>query len=227
MPTARCVVLTALALLAAACQPPPRPFASYEANPLLEVPESAGVVVEPITGLPPDAEGALRHAVIASLQNAGILASDGPGNRASFRLNGVGEVAPTRPGAPLRAYVTWELTDAEGRQLTSFTSTPELRPEQGLAQDQRTLANIVRRVSEGLEIRRTARAPADAPVGRATPPITVLPVEGAPGDGREALARALTVMLRNYGLRVSDTVDADGMLFHGGAAVTPVGPDDE
>ena len=215
------VVGLVAALLATACQPPPRPFASDRPNPLLDAPESAGVVVEPITGLPDETAAELREVVIEALQNGRILASKGPGNRASLRLKADGTVAGPE-GAAARGYIEWQLLDAEGRQLTTFESTSVLRPGTIAQDNARSLENIVRRVSQSLATSRVAARSAGREAPRPAIAVSVLPVEGAPGDGREALARALQLMLRNNGVKVAETVDADGLLVFGQATVTPV-----
>ncbi|MFN4087520.1 MAG: hypothetical protein ACK4QW_00545 [Alphaproteobacteria bacterium] len=51
----------------------------------------------------------------------------------------------------------------------------------------------------------------------------VLPVEGAPGDGRTVLAEALGQALRSRGLPVSDALDADGLIVFGDVLVEPLG----
>lgn len=223
-----------LGLLLAACQPLPRPFAAHELNPLLERPENAGVVVEEISGLPPELAREYRDAVVAALQEAGILAGTGPGNGASFRLKGAGNMAPgpQQSGSargPARSSVSWELTDASGRRLAGLESAAQLRPGAVARENRSAIGDIVRQVAEGLEVGTLAAARLDqAP--EASPPVTVLPVDGAPGDGRDTLQRALALALRDRGVRVAAVdgkADPKAILIHGDVAVAPVPPNRE
>ena len=219
-----------LGLLLAACQPLPRPFAAHELNPLLERPENAGVVVEDISGLPPELAREYRDAVVAALQEAGILASAGPGNGASFRLKGVGSMAPTaRESDPARGSVSWELTDASGRRLAGLESAARLRTGAVARENRSAIASLVREIADGLEVSALAAAE-PGPTPAASPPVIVLPVDGAPGDGRDTLQRALGLALRDRGVRVT-TIDAKAdpkaILVHGDVAVAPVPPNRE
>ena len=213
--------LLAATLLLAACQPPPRPFATDKANPLLDAPESAGLIVEPLAGLPSDVAQELQAAVTQRLQESRILASTGPGNRASLRLKGEGSLAGNEVDGSGRAYINWVLLDADGGQLAAFASTPNLRPGRVADDNGRVLDSITRQVAESLETSRLAARHRSAAPIRASVPVTVLPVEGAPGDGREALRRGLQAMLRNLGVRVASDIDADGVLVYGDVTVTP------
>ena len=214
-----------LIVLAAGCQPPPRPFATDRPNPLLDAPQTAGVVVDKVEGLPTEVAEELRAAVVTALQEGRILASRGPGNRASLHLKGEGTMAAGESSA--RAYIDWRFLDSEGRELAAFQSAPELRPGAIAEANARAIDNIVRRVGQSLEQSRVLarRPPAEPPASTVT--VSVLPVEGAPGDGRESLTQALQLMLRNAGLKVASQIDADGLLVYGDVAVAPVLPDKE
>ena len=216
-----------LGLLLAACQPLPRPFAAHELNPLLERPENAGVVVEDVSGLPPELAREYRDAMVAALQEAGILAGAGPGNGASFRLKGAGSMMPPPRGSdPARGSVSWELTDASGRRLAGRESAARLRPGAVARENRGAIGEVVREVAAALEVSSLAAA---EPAPEVSPPVAVLPVDGAPGDGRDTLQRALILALRERGMRVAaaDKADPKAILVHGDVAVAPVPPNRE
>src|SRR5690606_34244800 len=85
------------------------------------------------------------------------------------------------------------------------------------------IANIVRQVDEALAGagQRPASQPPPAAAHTVAPTISILPVEGAPGDGRDVLARALGIALRGRGLRVADAIDVDGLIVDGDVLVEP------
>src|SRR3546814_10959525 len=89
------------------------------------------------------------------------------------------------------------LIGAQGEKLQSFAGTALLRPGRIAQDNSGAMANIVRHVNDVLvgTDRRAAPQPAADP-SNVAPAVSILPVEGAPGDGREVLARALGVALR-------------------------------
>src|SRR3546814_6264070 len=115
------------------------------------------------------------------------------------------------------------LIGAQGEKLQSFAGTALLRPGRIAQDNSGAMANIVRHVNDVLvgTDRRAAPQPAADP-STVAPAVSILPVEGAPGDGREVLARALSIALRNRGLRVAETLNADGLHVYGAVLVETV-----
>ncbi|MBT6440877.1 MAG: hypothetical protein HOK61_00495 [Alphaproteobacteria bacterium] len=59
------------------------------------------------------------------------------------------------------------------------------------------------------------------------PPIAVMPVDGAPGDGREALTRAMIRSLAQAGHPVTEDFDAAALILAGSVYVAPNGAGQE
>jgi len=59
------------------------------------------------------------------------------------------------------------------------------------------------------------------------PPIAVMPVDGAPGDGREALTRAMARSLKQAGHPVTEDFDAAALILAGSVYVAPNGAGQE
>ena len=209
------------ALLVAACDPTPRVFASRASDPLAAVPAAAGVMIAPLQGLPEPVADELRQAVAAALQSQGIPATTTSAGRTRATLTGQVDAATAGTDGP--AFIAWTLTGADGNELSAFTGTAQLTPGRVRQDNGGALSNIVRQVNEALagagrrpRQRRTA-ASTDTPV------ISVLPVEGAPSDGRDVLADALRQALRARGLRLADSLDAEGLIVFGDVLVEPAG----
>ena len=216
-------VLVLVSLLAlGACDPTPRVFASIDDETLTAVPAAAGVMVAPIQGLPEATDGELRKAIMGALQAQGIPATTASAGRAQATLVGQADVAGVDTGTP--TFIAWTLADPEGRSLASFTGTAALAPGRIVQENPGALSNIVRQVNDALA--GAGRRPLSRPAGAsrtAIPVVSVLPVEGAPSDGREVLADALRGALRGHGLRVADGIDAAGLIVFGDVLVEPVG----
>lgn len=200
-----------LALFGAGCQPLPHPFAGEPGapNPLLQVPESYGLVVEDVAGLPQGQAQSVRQGLAEALQREQVLASAGVGNIRAYRLSGVAD--PASGGAA----VDWRLLSPAGEDVRRFEDV-------GLGASASPL--FAREVADALR----ASLPADqqaAPeaAAQAGPAIALAAVEGAPGDGSTALSRALAAALAMRGIRVVSDSD-DRLSVAGTVAVEPVRP---
>lgn len=180
------MVLLAFALTA--CGELPRPFQpefkSEATNPLLQPIDRAGVVVQPIAGLPDSASFAERLA--ESLREEGIVAMTGRGNARSMHLSG--EASEVNG--------SWDvhlaLNDAHGRALgiLVWALPPEVSPSE--------MGALARAVALVLY--------PDGPVPQAPKPsVAVGDVTGVPGEGGRALARALEFNLKRADVKLADT----------------------
>src|SRR3984893_7317530 len=105
------------ALMAAACQPLPHPFA--EDRPpasLLTVRDNAGVSIAPIEGAPSATAGKLGAAVASALGKRDIPASDRTTSLGSYLLYGRLEAQRPRAGKAALT-VHWRLQDSGGRSV--------------------------------------------------------------------------------------------------------------
>ena len=204
MPTvSTCRVVAALlaALLLAACGDLPKPFAHQGPtdNELLQLEDSAGIVVAPPAGAPPHTGARLADAVTEALGAINVPATVRGGNRQSFRLTGQASVRPAGGGRE-EIVIDWRLADGAGatrgeiaqRHRVPDGSWRAAAPEvmQGIA------TAVAARIAELIQDLTAAEAP--------PPGVFVAAVEGAPGNGNGALRKAMTSRLASHGLRVAD-----------------------
>lgn len=203
----------------AACQPLPRPFqpADKDANPLLWPGARTGIVVKEIAGAP--APRALAGEMARALREADIVASATAGNRRSFLL------FASATAAPLDAMrdeirISWRLNDSRGRPIGTFRQTAQaLKPawKLGARPLLRALAKQaapeIARLLPGEDAR---LSPADS-----GPKIVILPVDDAPGDGRDSLTRAMAFHLRKAGVRLSEEITDDSLVLLGSVRLAP------
>ncbi len=175
--------LLAFALLMAACQPLPHPFADDHPpanSPILAPPDSAGIIVLPVTGTPAAAAPQMAEAMASALQTLDVPASTTDRNRASFQLTGVAR----EDRAGRRVTVDWELRSAAGaivgRHATMIAGLPAARDLASAAA--RDAAPAIARMISG---------EAPLPVAVADPVVSFRGVTGSPGDGAHALERAI------------------------------------
>jgi len=223
--TPRLLIVVALVLLSA-CGNVPRPF-SYGPkvttdNPLLDVPTAVGIAVVPVRGAPEPLNTQISSAVALRLQSFDIPAEAVPVNRGlGFTLEG--EARPTNTegettAAEVSLVVTWTLRSRRGvpvRTYRQVVSMPAATWQGGSTETAAKLGNdaalAMGDLINGIAI------PAQGPVpttpvleAQAAPPmpkfptISVKPVEGAPGDGRESLRLAVLQALSDNGVKRDD-----------------------
>lgn len=199
----RFTVVALLASALCACQPVPHPFADSAPppnSPLLTPPDSAGVLVEPVSGAPAAAAHELAAAMAKALRDEDVPASTDARNRGSFVLQGRASTAAAR-GDMLRVDVAWEMRAANGaltgRQTANATMPPAAWQEGGAA-----IAPLVTPAAPALaKLIETKTPPRSATVA---PLIAIHPASGAPGDGGEALATAMSAALRRAQVPLAD-----------------------
>lgn len=195
------------AVLLAACQPLPHPFADDRPPAsLLAVPDSAGISIGPIAGGPAPTAAKLGAAVAKALRQHDIPASNRTASLASFELAGRIDEGPPGPGGSL-VRASWQLRDAKGRVVGE-------RSEQVAA----TAADWQQGSDDAVARLAAASADALAPLVAGKPPVEVAgddrlrvrvgPVGGAPGDGDQSLANALAAVLKRQDLNIVDDAKA-------------------
>ena len=196
------MVATAVVLLAA-CQPLPHPFADdvpRPGSPMLTLLDSASVTIAPIDGTPQATAEKLGPAMASALQQREIAASDKTASIGSYELVGrIEEMPPSGDKAALVA--VWELRDPSGRSLgerTERLEAPAHDWEQG-AED--AVALLAAASADRLVALLQDDAPTEADSGGHTR-LLISGVEGAPGDGRESLPRAITEILKRQDLAI-------------------------
>jgi hypothetical protein len=222
----------ALALLIAACQPLPHPFADDRPPAaLLKVHDVAGVSIAPVAGKPAAIAEKLGAAVASAFLKHDIPASDKTTSLRSYQL--YGRVVESRPqrgpkdgNATVSAY--WRLYDAKGRTV----GERDVRVEAPAGEwDTASAAPIERlaglsadRLAPLLEEEPQAEA-AKEPAAAGRTRIAVHPLGGAPGDGANSLAAAVAAILQRQDLAIVGTDQKPDLTIDGEVSVTPVKPD--
>lgn len=218
-----------LLILLAACGPVPKPFVTPPdkkvSNPLLERSDSESLVVAPIEGASSDLAGPLAERLAESLRWLEIPASTAPHVERAHLLEGE---ALWRDGVLV---VVWHLSDAEGQWIGQVS---DLRPV-SLTDFEKGSDDLVDRLTghaapeiADLLARRNVEGRLDEALPSETdepdePRIAILGVSGAPGDGDQALPRAMARVIQQAGLPYTDRA-RDAVLKLAGT-VEPAGPD--
>jgi hypothetical protein len=203
----------AMALLVA-CQPLPHPFADdvpRKGSAILALRDSASVTIAPIKGAPRATAEKLGPAIAAALQAKEIAASDRTASLGSYELIGmIKEMAPA--GGKVALVAAWELRDPSGQRLgerAEQLDAPAADWEEGKGE---TVAQLAAASAEQLVALLQDAAPTEAEIGGRTR-LRVGSVEGAPGDGSEALARAITELLKKQDLAIITDPHAEADLI--------------
>lgn len=217
----------AVLILAAACQPLPRPFEA--SRPPLSRADLAsmgpiwGIVVVPVAALPADAGDALAANTAAALRARGIAASDSGRSEGRYVL--AGEALASEADGTARVSLVWTIRDPRGGVYARTRVAQDL----DAADWRRGGAALLMQLA-------TASAAQIAPlidrgggeIAAIPQPVRQLrvhlgPIDGAPGDGRAALPIALAAALDLRGIRVV-TDEADVPTVAAAVSVEP-GPD--
>jgi hypothetical protein len=179
----------------------PSPDMGKSNGPALTPPDSAGILILPVTGaLPPNAAANAANAMADALQKADVPASTAASNKGSYRLSG-NATAFTAGDGNVAVIVAWTLYDFEGKKLGSAEGNAAGSADawrQGGGDLAQALANsaapqIVSLVESGVPL----------PKGNLNPVIALKPVTGAPGDGDASLARAMGAALQRANIALA------------------------
>ena len=218
--------LVLLLLLPAACEQLPRPFQPDRkpAVALAPGPRSA-LIVGPIEGGPPDTAAALGELLAKHLRDREIAASTRAGNRRRYRLTGRLAARPA-PGGRLSLAAHWRLLDPAGAVVGTVVQRDVVDAAGWAAARPSTLADIAAvaaaKIDRLLAGEQTTTAAATAAT-LALQLVVVLPVDGAPGDGRDALAWALRQSLAGRGVALADQGTDGAYLVQGDVRLTDRG----
>jgi hypothetical protein len=217
-----------LAVLLAACQPLPHPFADDRPPAsLLTVRDSAGISIAPIEGGPSATAEKLGAAVASALGKRDIPASDRTTSLGSYLL--YGRLDGQRPRAGKGALtVYWRLQDSGGRSIGERTARLEAPARAWESGDDTIIASLAEAsAAEIAPLLADEAAPAAAEVaGDGRTRIAIHPVSGAPGDGAKSLANAIATVLKRQELAVLDDPSAKAdVILDGEVTIVPVKPD--
>jgi hypothetical protein len=193
-----------IALLLAACQPLPHPFAGDvppPGSPLLNLRDNAGVTIAPILGAPRATADKLAPALAKALQEREIAAAE-TAYPSAYQLAGrIEQMSPAQGQSALVA--VWELRDPAGKQIGE--TTVRLTAPAGDWQDGRDAAVLVLAEASAKEIAAVLQdeAPAEVAAGGRLR-LRIDGIGTAPGDGEAALASAITTLLKRQGVAIID-----------------------
>jgi hypothetical protein len=195
-------VLAALVLALAGCQPVPHPFADnaqLPGSPALRPPDSAGILVEEVTGAPAPAATSLAAALAAALRDGDVPASTQGHNRGSFRL---ATAVATQTLGPAQTAITldWQLLSAAGKIVGTGTARRDGPSTLWNSGDSGLAAKLAGDAAPAIVRLVAGDAPAASAVEAA---VAVGSIAGAPGDGGTALARAIALTLGRAGVDVA------------------------
>ncbi len=177
-------------LAVAGCGELPQPFRHTGDNPLLDPGTRAGIVVLPVAAAPQPAE--MAEAVAEALRKADMLATTTGGNAGSWLVEG----SAGREGQ--RVLLTWRVWDPEHRLYASTSQSvaaTALSNTQGMTRTAAEAAPALAALMGDHYVKKAA-----LPQG---PAVVVRGVKGAPGDGNDALARAMAKSLQASGYRIT------------------------
>ena len=193
----------AAALLLAACQPLPHPFADdvpKPGSPMLTLRDSASVAIAPLKGGPQATAEKLAPAMAKALQKRDIAASDRTASIASYQLDGRIQGMPPADGKEALVAL-WELHDASGKLLGERAERIEATAGDWRQGKDDAVDRLAAASAEQIAAMLQDKAPVEAEEGGQTR-LLVSGVEGAPGDGADALANAITELLKRQDIAI-------------------------
>ncbi len=213
------------AVVTAACQPLPQPFAPADKSanrllaPGLRTGDAAdgitGIHVRPIEGAPKPADAKLARAMAKALRDLDLPAGTRAHNRKSLFLVGRAE-SQAWDARRLDIRISWRLSDSQGRIIGRHLQRKTVRRD-GWFGGSDTLLHALALDAAG----KISRFIADATTAMALPrpPIAIPPVEGAPGDGANSLARAMARELTRAGIKISADAGDRGLALLGNVRI--------
>ena len=192
-----------LALLLAACQPLPHPFADdvpKPGSPMLSLRDTATVAIAPIQGGPRATAEKLAPAMAEALQKRDIAASNRTTSIASYQLDGRVQAMPPS-GDKAAIVVLWDLRNPAGKSLGERAERIEAAADDWRQGKDDAVAHLAAASADQIAAMLQDKAPVEAAEHGETR-LSIGGVEGAPGDGGTALASAITTLLKKQDLAI-------------------------
>ena len=217
----RVFALFALGLLTAGCGPIPQPFQGTKKVSsdiaFLDVPSAVGIASAPVMGVPQPLNQEFTKAIAQALEPYEIPAEATASNKGlGFSLQGQ-VMEPTRKDGVVNASVMWTLKSRKGQSAGVYIQTIAVPIQDWEKGGGSTATRLGRDTAAGIagiiegSTNQAAGGVSTAPDRSAlkadVPPpvrITVKPVEGAPGDGRDSLQAATLESLLANGAKRDD-----------------------
>lgn len=199
----------ALLLLLAGCQPLPHPFANdvpKPGSPMLTLRDTATVAVAPLKGEPRATAEKLAPAMAEALQKRDIAASDRTMSIASYRLDGRIQAMPPADGKAAIVAV-WTLRDPSGKSLGERDERIEAAADAWQTGKDDAVERLAAAGAEQIAAMLQDKAPAEVADAGETR-LAIDGIDGAPGDGDGALARAIATLLKKQDVAIVAGPDA-------------------
>jgi hypothetical protein len=208
------VATVLMMLLLAGCQPLPHPFAEdvpRRGAPILTLRDSASVTIAPVEGKPRATAEKLGPAMATALQEREIAASSKTASIGSYEL--IGRIQGMAPANGKTALVAlWELRDASGQRLGERAERIEASAGDWEDGNDDAIARLAQASAAQLAAIIQDDAPTEAETaGRIR--LFIGPAAGAPGDGDQALSRAITELLKKQDLAIVTDPHAEADLL--------------
>ncbi len=163
------------------------------------------MVVIPVFGAPPGVAGPLADIMAAALRRANIPATTGSAIKNGYLLEGEANFSQT-DAKQGEISIAWTVSDDQGKTVDRLETRHVADTESWQSGSRLVLNGLAENAVPRIAALLQSSLPAIAQAAR--PTIGVIAIEGAPGDGNEALKNAFEAVLRNAGLPVV----ADGKL---------------
>lgn len=201
-----------LALVVASCGSVPQPFRGAPRatadNPLLDVPSAVGIAVLPVTGAPAPLNRELAKALALRLQALDIPAEAVDANAGlGFTLAGDVRNVVSSPSG-VTATIVWSLRSRRGP--AGEYRQDIAAPASAWRADAADVGGVATQLAGAAGAAIVGLVGGDAPLPVAVartrlPRISIAPVEGASGDGRESLRLALIQVMFERGVARDDS----------------------
>jgi hypothetical protein len=193
----------AVLLLAAACQPLPHPFADdvpKPGSPILTLSDMPSVSIAPLQGGPRATAAELGPAMAKALQKREIAASSRSAGLNSYELSGRIQAMPPA-GGKAALVALWLLREPSGKLLGERAVRIEADQGDWQTGKRDAVDRLAAAGADQLAGLIEDKAPVEAAIGGRTR-LFVRGVEGAPGDGGEALEKAITLLLGRHDIAI-------------------------
>lgn len=214
-----------LAFVVGGCGQLPKPFKAEVGqgaeSPLVALQESVGIIVAPVTGAPPGVAGPLAEIMAGALRQANIPATTGSAIKSAILLEGESVFTPTN-GDDGIVSVAWTVTDGEGEIVEQLTTKRVFSASAWQSGARVHLNALVDDAAPKIAATFERNKPQLTQTVR--PTIGVVAVEGAPGDGNQALKSAFEAVLKNAGIPLAEDPNLAAIQVFGKVKVSP-GPE--
>ena len=217
------LVLALLPALMTGCGPSQGPFSTDRAHNkhlVVPLPDAAGIVVRPVSGVSDAQSRALRTAMVEALSRHEIPAALTGGNRAARNIDGVATTEDAANGGRL-VRIDWTLSDRNEKTQATASSTARISAAIWQDPDPKALLTLV----DGAAARFTASI-VEPTYGSTVPQSPVIklhiwPITGPSDAGNELLRTAIGRALARRDFSVVGGMEQAQLILSGEVALAP------